>query len=121
MHAGILGGTNFDRTPSAVNWADITVVGGASGDNANQTISGITTPISIKAAASILTGALDQLLADVNGAGFVTDATVAFQVLAGQTVRFRAVASTGVEATVTVTNESAVGATLDTFAVGIVP
>ena len=103
------GGT--DVTPSAVNWANIGPTS-SPGSNANQTISGIDTTISISASLS----GPGNLFYDLSGAGFVAY-TAPFGVTNGQTLRWQVTSDLGnVTGTATITNDSDGSATLDTFA-----
>lgn len=101
-----------DVTPDAVNWADISGSGFAA--NANQTISGIGTSISIGASLSG-SGILSYSL---NGGSFTAYSTP-ISVSNSNTLRWQVDSISAVSGTVTVTNQSAGGATLDTFTYNI--
>jgi hypothetical protein len=105
-----------DVTPNAVDWGNIS--GATSGTNANQTISGTSGNITIS---RTYVGAA-EISYSLAGAAF-TPYTAPFSVngLAGQTLRWQATTDGGIPAsgTVTVRNDSAGGATLDTFTVSL--
>jgi len=101
-------GSSVDVTPNAVNWANIT--GSTSGSNANQTIDGISSSISVGAS---LTGS-GILSYSLNGAGFTAYSTPV-SVSNGQTLRWTVDAVFATNGTVTVTNQSDGAITLDTF------
>jgi hypothetical protein len=101
-----------DVTPDAVNWANISGTDVAS--NANQTISGISSSISI---GLTITGNddLEIIAYRINSGSYVTY-SAPFNVSNGDTLNFQV--STVISAaagSVTVTNESAGGVTLDSF------
>jgi hypothetical protein len=114
-----------DVTPDAVDWANIS--GNDPAENVDQTISGITTPITLRATMGTCSGTSTggNFVALVNGgaAGNVnatTGATLDFTVNPGDTVRFRLTVNgltsgqTWNCGTVTISNQSA-GSALDTF------
>jgi hypothetical protein len=108
---GALSSATADVTPNAVNWADISGTSGPGSVNANQTINGIDTTITISASNS----GPGTLLYDLNGAGFVAY-TAPFGVTNGQTLRWQITSDLGeVNGTITVTNDSDSSTTLDTF------
>ncbi len=106
-----------DVTPDAVNWANITAT--TQGANANQTISGIHSSITLGITYS---DGLYQIEYRINSGTYIgAGSGGTFSVSNGQTVNFRAIWN-GVDVVshddVTVTNQSAPGTpTLDTFAV----
>lgn len=115
-----------DRTPDAVDWANIS--GNDPAENANQTISGISAGITLRATMGTCSGTSTggNFVAFVNGAAAgnvdaTTGATLDFSVVAGDTVHFRLTVNgltTGQTwncGTVTISNQSDGGATLDTF------
>lgn len=103
-----------DVTPDAVNWANVS--GASPQANANQTISGITSSISISLSLSGTSGEAIFLDYRINSGSYVTYSTP-FSVSNGDTLNFRvSTISGGAGAgTVTVTNDSSGSATLDTF------
>lgn len=104
-----LGGN--DVIPDAVNWADVSGVSPQA--NANQTISGITSSITI----SILNTDVNAVVNyRINSGSYVAYAAP-FSVSNGQTLNFQieALPSTTPAGTVTVRNDSNGSATLDTF------
>ncbi len=109
-----------DVRPDAVNWANISTPT-YNGSNADQTISGITVPISLQAIYTLQ--GLWELGYHLNGGGFVFLATGdTFSVSDGDTVHFEAVGDNVdpvVGATVTIKNHTAGGTTLDTFSVNL--
>ena len=117
------GGTPPDVTPGAVNWGNISGVDEAS--NSGQTISDITSFITLRATFSGVsgdaTGTIVPNVAGVEGTGATVSegGSFSFVVSNGQSVYFTArAAGTALQArncTVTITNSSDGGATLDTF------
>ena len=109
--ADFYGATAADLIPDTVNWADIS--GATEGDNANQTISGISPSITI---GTTITGGAFTLQYSIAGGGFTTY-SAPFAVSNGQTVRWKVTTffETPVSGTVTVKNDSDGGTTLDTF------
>lgn len=105
---------NSDTTPNAVNWGNIGPVA-TSGTNANQTITGCDRSITLSASGVGVGVTLQYSLA---GGAFATySAPFSVDAAAGQTLRWQVAAilpgtQTG---TITVTNDSDGGATLDTF------
>lgn len=110
--AALTGGA--DVTPNAVNWGNIS--GTTSGTNANQTVNGCSTSITIS---MTYVGGAD-IEYSLDGAAFVAY-TVPFSVNAqtGQTLRWQATTDGGIPAsgTVTIRNDSDASAVLDTFTV----
>jgi hypothetical protein len=104
-------GGRVDVTPNAVNWANVSGVSPQA--NANQTIDGITSSISIS-----LTGMDVNTLAyyRINSGSYVLY-TAPFSVSNGQTLNFQmqALPATSPSGTITVRNDSSGSATLDTF------
>ncbi|MEL6758505.1 MAG: hypothetical protein AAFP81_18910 [Pseudomonadota bacterium] len=106
-----------DVTPNAVNWANIS--GAETASNANQTINGIDTAITLRIEYTA-TGAPAAILgASINGGAFNNvNSGNTITVNNGDTVRFQVVAfgtAGSVSGTVTVINQSDGDATLDTF------
>lgn len=121
-----------DQIPDALNWANIGP-GDSPQENADQTISGINTTITI--VATLSAGSYDaggkgfillkngSAASTISGASVANGGFVSTTVVAGDTVRFQATkgaagsgTSWGATATVTVTET---GATLDTFTVSV--
>jgi hypothetical protein len=100
-----------DVTPNAVNWGNVS--GFSSQANANQTIDGITSSITISIT-DVGTGVLTYYRIN---SGTYTLYTGPFTVSNGQTLNFRcdAFPSTTPTGTITVRNDSSGSATLDTF------
>ncbi len=119
-----------DRAPGALNWADITGFGSS---NAAQTVSGTTADATFRATFTGVTtvNCGGSLLAFVNaaapasGLGSVAEgASFDFVVPPGGSVNFQLMGGYGLgsptfAATVTITNLSDGGATLDTFTLAI--
>lgn len=103
-----------DLTPNAVNWANISDTDNRA-ENSNQTISGITVPITLEATSS---DPDIQLFPIVNGTELNAGA---FIVSSGDTVRFEAFHNqqSAQSGTVTVRNTSDGNVTLDTFTVSL--
>lgn len=107
-----------DVSPDAVNWATISTPT-YNGSNANQTISGITAPISLKVVYTLQ--GLYELGYHKNGGGYVAlGSGDTFSVSNGDTVHFEAVGN-NVDpvsgSTVTVSNHTVGDTVLDTFSV----
>lgn len=114
------GQTAGDVTPAAVNWANIT---SPTNVNADQTISSIGVPITLRATVSGAggTGAI-TIGVWVNGSAVAAipapsdGSSVEWSVVSGDTVHFACTIFGGTRTgTVTVTNQSDGGASLDTF------
>lgn len=99
-----------DVTPNAVDWADIAGVDSVA--NANQTIDGISSSITISIVDSA--GSLTNYRID---SGSYILYTAPFTISNGQTLNFRvdAIPFSASVGTITVRNDSAASATLDTF------
>jgi|GEM_PF-2489667 len=108
--AALSGASSSDITPAAVNWADIS--DGASGSNANQTITSIDTSISLSFSYSG-TGTVTVVASVNGGANEISPITVS----SGDTVSFTASSGGGGTGTVTVVNDTDSSTTLDTFSV----
>lgn len=110
-----------DVNPDALNWGNINAAPAWSGSNADQTISGITAPISLKV--TYTEQGLWELGYHLNGGGYVALATGdTFTVSDGDTVHFEAVGDNVdpvIAALVTVMNHTVGDATLDTFNVSL--
>jgi hypothetical protein len=105
-----------DVTPDAVDWADISGTDIAS--NSNQTISGIFSSISI---GLTITGNDDLEIIEyrINSGSYVTY-SAPFNVSNGDTLNFQvSTVLSSAAGSVTVTNQSAGGATLDSFAYNV--
>lgn len=113
-----------DYTPDAVNWGNIS--GDTPASNADQTITGVNQTLNLRATCGTASGsATGTLRAYVNGANTAsvtisTGAQVNFTATVNDLVHFACTASgspgdTRSAGTVTVTNQSDGGATLDTF------
>lgn len=103
-----------DVIPDAVNWANVS--GASPQANANQSITGITSTISISLALSGTSGEAIFLKYRINSGTYVTYSTP-FSVSVGDTLNFQVstIAGGAGAGTVTVTNDSSGSATLDTF------
>ena len=114
---GAMSTTTVDVTPNAVNWANISS-GTASGVNANQTVNGCGTSITLSVAVSGASPTPPVVEYSLDGGGYVTYSTpFSVDAATGQTLNFRVTGLTpGTNTgTVTVTNDSDGSATLDTF------
>lgn len=118
---------SMDETPDAVDWADIalltTAASGASSNSSNTIQSFEVDQITLRATVSSAIGASATLSILVNGTEVgsitgVSQTTQDFNVADGDTVAFELSASADLGAvTVTITNQTDEGATLDTFSV----
>ena len=123
--AGGGGGGGSDVTPTAVNWAAITITDTSSGieQNADQTIAAIDTTIQLKAAWTSTSGSPAKGAWVKNGAvvGGYAVTPVYVNAVVGDALHFTMKALNSFtqgnydSGTVTVTNESDGAATLDTF------
>lgn len=107
-----MAGAASDVTPDAVNWANVSGVQPQA--NANQTINGITSSITISLS---YVGDFPVIEYRINSGSYVSYAAP-FSVSNGQTLNFRISVlplSGPAAGTITVTNDSDSGATLDTF------
>lgn len=104
-------GSLGDVTPNAVNWADLS--GTSPQSNANQTINGCSGSIVLSATNS----SSGTLLYSLAGAAFTAYLSpFSVDAAAGQTLRWQVTSAIGTKVgTVTVTNDTDGGATLDTF------
>ena len=108
--ATVGGAAPADVTPNAVNWPDISAT--ASGATGTQTIDGINTAITISASDS---GAIGVLSYSVAGASF-TAYSGPFSISDGETLNwYVSTINNDAIGTITVSNDSDAGATLDTF------
>lgn len=110
-----------DLTPDPLNWGNINAAPAWSGSNADQTISGITAPISLQV--TYTQAGLYELGYHLNGGGYVALASGdTFTVSDGDTVHFEAVGNNVdpvIGSLVTVKNNTTGGTTLDTFNVSL--
>ncbi len=112
--------TATDVTPNSVNWGNIGP-GFSPQVNSNQTISGINTTITLEVN---YTGSSVFMYYRINSGSYTLISSGGqFTVSNGQTVNFQAITTnpTTVSGTVTITNESDGGASLDTFTYNVDP
>jgi hypothetical protein len=115
---GLLAATmgTHDFTPDAVNWGNISFSDpDISGSNANQTISGITAPITLTVSWTGSGLTMNYDIDDGSNTSISNGGTLSIS--SGQTLSFTAGRVANGSNTVTVANSSDGGATLDTFTV----
>ena len=111
------GKSNADYTPDAVNWIDIITIG-ATGTNANQTITGINQTVTIKVSWTVTSGTISTVEYRINSGSYVTiNNNGTFTVVNNDTVNFRVGGAAGTfnTADFTIKNNSTSDSTIDTF------